>query len=75
MELNIIHGKFSKINMADINKIFLKKQRDTNVSDYVGTLGEIFYDRTQRVLKISVGGGSKVVDLVDLTTLGITLLC
>ena len=41
--------------MADINKIFLKEQRDTNVSDYVGTLGEIFYDKTQRVLKISDG--------------------
>ena len=41
--------------MADINKIFLKKQRDTNVSDYVGSQGEIFYDTTQRVLKISDG--------------------
>ena len=57
--------------MADINKIFLKKQRDTNVSDYVGTLGEIFYDRTQRVLKISDGttqGGQHLSQIGNLYT-------
>ena len=47
-------------------------------ADSMGTSISAFADmdaNDTHKLKISVGGGSKVVDLVDLTTLGITLLC
>ena len=73
MELNIIHGKFLKVDMADINKVFLKKQRDTNVSDYIGSQGEIFFNTTSRELKVSDGTtqGGQGIELGVVSQLGV----